>query len=141
MSTLMPLPPPLKSSAAIRAASTEPMPLVSWKMPEMSLSTPTRTTLSEISAFAAPPFRLAASASVHFKFFIGPSPVVLIIPMLAASARRDGYRQAVEPAQRVVETALWLAPDLDLRDPAGQSREHCLAFEPRDQLTDAHVNT
>jgi hypothetical protein len=38
-----------------------------------------RTTLSEISAFAAPPIRLAASASVHFKFFIGPSPVVLII--------------------------------------------------------------
>src|SRR5215208_3727981 len=48
----MPLPPPLKSSAAIRAASTDPMPLVSWKMPEISLSTPTRTTLSEISACA-----------------------------------------------------------------------------------------
>ena len=48
------LPPPLKSSAAMRAASTEPMPLVSWKMPEMSLSTPTRTTLSEICARAAP---------------------------------------------------------------------------------------
>jgi hypothetical protein len=30
------------------------MPLVSWKMPEMSLSTPTRTTFSEISARAAP---------------------------------------------------------------------------------------
>src|SRR5258707_3818335 len=38
----------------MRAASTEPMPLVSWKIPEMSLSTPTRTTLSEISARAAP---------------------------------------------------------------------------------------
>src|SRR5580704_12707324 len=48
-------PPPLKSSAAIRAASTEPMPLVSWKMPEISLSTPIRTTLSEISAHADPP--------------------------------------------------------------------------------------
>src|SRR5439155_1064245 len=48
------LPPPLKSSAAIRAASTEPMPLVSWKMPEISLSTPTRTTLSEVSARASP---------------------------------------------------------------------------------------
>src|ERR1700684_2861758 len=48
------LAPPLKSSAAIRAASTEPMPLVSWKMPEISLSTPTRTTLSEISARAGP---------------------------------------------------------------------------------------
>src|SRR5215207_9989375 len=48
------LPPPLKSSTAMRAASTEPMPLVSWKMPEISLSTPTRTTLSDISARAAP---------------------------------------------------------------------------------------
>jgi hypothetical protein len=48
------LAPPLKSSAAILAASTEPMPLVSWKMPEISLSTPTRTTLSEISARAGP---------------------------------------------------------------------------------------
>src|SRR5450631_4326695 len=47
-------PPPLKSSAAIRAASTEPIPLVSWKMPEISLSTPTRTTLSEISARTGP---------------------------------------------------------------------------------------
>src|SRR6267154_2494184 len=48
------LPPPLKSSAAILAASTEPMPLVSWKMPEISLSTPTRTTSPEISARAGP---------------------------------------------------------------------------------------
>src|SRR3954468_7358048 len=118
MSTLMPLPPPLKSSAAIRAASTEPMPLVSWKMPEMSLSTPTRTTLSEISAFAAPPIRLAASASVHFKFFIVPSPVVFVVFDAAASGRRDAHRQAVEPAQRVVEAALCLAGDLDLRNPA-----------------------
>ncbi|WP_230646549.1 MULTISPECIES: hypothetical protein [unclassified Bradyrhizobium] len=70
---MMPLPPPLKSSAAMRAASTEPMPLVSWKMPEMSLSTPMRTTLSEISALAAPDNRLAASASVHFRCFILPS--------------------------------------------------------------------
>src|SRR3954451_1280154 len=46
------LPPPAKSSAAMRAASTEPIPLVSWKMPEMSLSTPIFTTLSEISACA-----------------------------------------------------------------------------------------
>src|SRR4051794_24152503 len=54
MSTLMLLPPPLKSSAAIRAASTEPMPLVSWKMPEISFSTPTRATPPEISARAIP---------------------------------------------------------------------------------------
>jgi hypothetical protein len=48
------LAPPLKSSAAILAASTDPMPLVSWKMPEISLSTPTRTTSPEISACAGP---------------------------------------------------------------------------------------
>ncbi|MGY4484518.1 hypothetical protein ACVWWR_003709 [Bradyrhizobium sp. LM3.2] len=35
--------------------------------------------MSEISAFAAPPIKLAASASVHFKFFIVPSPVVFIV--------------------------------------------------------------
>src|SRR5436190_2038689 len=67
----MPLPPPLKSSAAIRAASTEPMPLVSWKMPEMSLSTPTRTTLSEISARAAPHIAHdKASAKPNLQTFI-----------------------------------------------------------------------
>ena len=65
------LPPPLKSSAAMRAASTEPMPLVSWNMPEMSLSTPTRTTSSEISACAAPQvMQVAASAATQFKPFI-----------------------------------------------------------------------
>src|SRR3954471_13001080 len=115
MSTLMPLPPPLKSSAAIRAASTEPMPLVSWKMPEMSLSTPTRTTLSDISAFAAPLTRLAASASVHFRFLMSPSPYpISFLPV--ASGRRDRHRQAVEPAQRVVEAALRLSRDLDAGD-------------------------
>src|SRR3569623_1692441 len=104
------LPPPAKSSAAMRAASTEPMPLVSWKMPEMSLSTPTRTTLSEISALAAPPTRLAASASVHFRVFIDPSPCYC---SPAGAGRGDRLRQAVEPAQRIVEAALWFACDLD----------------------------
>src|SRR6186713_2151498 len=121
ISTLIPLPPPLKSSAAMRAASTEPIPLVSWKMPEMSLSTPTRTTLSDISALAAPLIKLAASASVHFRFFIGPSPFVSIV--FAASNRRDRHRQAVEPPQRIVEATPWFSGDLDLRDTAGQRRE------------------
>ncbi len=62
---------PLKSSAAMRAASTDPMPLVSWKIPEMSLSTPTRTTPSEISARAAPHvMHVAASAATQFRPFI-----------------------------------------------------------------------
>ncbi len=51
----MPLPPPLKSSAAMRAASTDPMPLVSWKMPEMSLSTPTaHDVVGDVARAAAP---------------------------------------------------------------------------------------
>src|ERR1700732_4013647 len=71
------LAPPLKSSAAIRAASTEPMPLVSWKMPEISLSTPTRTTLSEISACADPPAAHDnASARPNFGLLIVVLPFV-----------------------------------------------------------------
>src|SRR6478735_6296794 len=107
-------------------------------MPEMSLSTPTRTTLSEISALAAPPIRLAASASVHFKVFIGPSPLLFSPP--TASSRRDRHRQAVEPAQRVVEAALRLSGDLDAGNTARQGREHRLTFEPRHELADAHVD-
>src|SRR5262245_14222985 len=106
----MPLPPPLKSSAAMRAASTEPIPLVSWKMPEISLSTPTRTTLSEISALAAPATRLAASASVHFNCFIVPSPVCWP-PVVAGTSKLDlPLRQ---PQHQPVE----LGRDVDL---AGQ---------------------
>src|SRR5664279_2895564 len=71
-STLLFLPPPLKSSAAMRAASTDPMPLVSWKIPEMSLSTPTRTMSSEISACAVLQVThvvtyVAASAATQFQ--------------------------------------------------------------------------
>src|SRR4051794_34128274 len=107
-------------------------------MPEMSLSTPTRATLSEISAPAAPPIRLVASASVHFRLFIGPSSFVVFVP--PASGRRDRHRQAVEPAQRVVEAALRFARDLDAGDTARQRREHRLALEPRHELADAHVD-
>jgi hypothetical protein len=46
-----PCPPPLKSSAAIRAATAEPTPLVSWNTPVVSFSTPIRTTPSEICAW------------------------------------------------------------------------------------------
>src|SRR6266436_5455187 len=71
------LPPPLKSSAAIRAASTEPMPLVSWKMPEISLSTPTRTTSPEISARAASnATHDKASARQTLRLFIVSSPIM-----------------------------------------------------------------
>src|ERR1700681_2834024 len=69
------LAPPLKSSAAIRAASTEPMPLVSWKMPEISLSTPTRTTLSEISA-CADPHAAHDNASARPNF----GPLIVVLP-------------------------------------------------------------
>src|SRR5690242_1378343 len=53
-------------------------------MPEMSLSTPTRTTLSEISADAAPPDMHASSASSTFIRFIRPSPfssAFLVVPI------------------------------------------------------------
>src|SRR3569623_916002 len=113
MSTLMPLPPPLKSSAAMRAASTEPMPLVSWKMPEMSLSTPTRTTLSEISALAAPPIRLAASASVHFRCFMVPSPV----DALPRRSLPEAVEKSDLPLGRLHDEPVELGRDLDL---AGQ---------------------
>src|SRR5712672_4286954 len=73
------LPPPLKSSAAIRAASTEPMPLVSWKMPEISLSTPTRTTSPEISACGGThAAQDIASARPSLKFLIDSLPLDLM---------------------------------------------------------------
>src|SRR5438128_2645216 len=97
----MPLPPPLKSSAAIRAASTEPMPLVSWKMPEMSLSTPTRTTLSEISARAAPHV-------AHDKASARPNLQTFIV-----FALWNLNWETFEAAQRVVVAALHRAGDLD----------------------------
>src|SRR3954453_5124193 len=78
----MPLPPPLKSSAAMRAASTEPMPLVSWKMPEMSLSTPTRTTLSEISAADAAAVRpndTTSASAQRLSCFIESLPGGLLV--------------------------------------------------------------
>src|SRR3979490_2298229 len=72
----MPLPPPLKSSAAIRAASTEPMPLVSWKMPEISLRTPIRTTLPEISACSDPD-----TAHVNVSARNPLKPLIVVLPV------------------------------------------------------------
>src|SRR5947207_1215497 len=101
------LPPPLKSSAAMRAASTEPMPLVSWKMPEMSLSTPTRTTLSEISARAAPHVAHdKASARPNLQTFIVFSlwNLILSFPDFAGFDFTARYR-AITPSQLPVRQA------------------------------------
>src|SRR5712672_2338025 len=92
------LPPPLKSSAAIRAASTEPMPLVSWKMPEMSLSTPTRTMSPEISAHADDQAALdSASARQTLKPLIGALPVDLFLSCEFRSSARtaDPFRARI----------------------------------------------
>src|SRR4051812_44909454 len=136
------LPPPLKSSAAIRAASTEPMPLVSWKMPEMSLSTPTRTTPPEISApaMSQAPNDSASAAMRIVKAFMSP-PIEDFCSRVRASRGRDPHRQAFQAAQRVVVAALDLACDLDRRGLSRQRRQHDLAFEARDQLADAHVDS
>src|SRR5882757_10497104 len=141
----MPLPAPLKSSAAIRAASTEPMPLVSWKMPEMSLSTPTRTTSPDISARALPATQANASARPTPKPLIVSLPCVVPEPTccryrVGSSGRHDLDRQAVEPAQRVVEEAPWLSGDLDFGDAPRQRRHHHLAFEAGNELADTHVD-
>src|ERR1700709_574418 len=92
----MPLPPPLKSSAAIRAASTEPMPLVSWKMPEISLRTPTRTMSSEISARADDQAALdSASARQTFKPLIDSLPVDLFLRSYFSVRVADPFRARI----------------------------------------------
>src|ERR1700754_4754482 len=130
------LPPPLKSSAAMRAASTEPMPLVSWKMPEMSLSTPTRTTSPEICACAALAAKDSAVAAASAIFFMVSSPNTGVL-----SGRLDGDRQAFQATQRVVVATLHFARYLDRFHLARQRRHHDLAFEARHELADAHVDT
>src|ERR1700750_2632540 len=145
-------PPAEKSSAAIRAASTEPMPLVSWKIPEMSLSTPTRTTSPEISARDRPGAANDSATAVQMVVaFMDSSPSISFPGRLwqelrvalrpgHGSRRRHLHRQAFEAAQRVVIAALHLAGNLDRSDLARECSEHHLAFEARDQLSDAHVN-
>src|SRR5262245_6084108 len=129
------LAPPLKSSAAMRAASTEPMPLVSWKIPEMSLSTPTRTTLPEISACASDAAQDSASMLQSPSFFMVSLPSKLLV-----SGRFDRDGQTFETAQRIVVAALHLAGDFDRLHLARQRRHHHLTFKAGDELPDAHVN-
>src|SRR5206468_3970012 len=83
---------------------TEPMPLVSWKMPEMSLSTPTRTMPPEICACAVVATQDSASAVQSPSFFMVPSPQKLLVSGLPFRQPQD---QAVE-----------IGPELDL---AGQA--------------------
>src|SRR5258705_9720562 len=117
-------PPPLKSSAAMRAASTEPMPLVSWKMPEISLSTPTRTTLSEICARAAPHVAHdKASARPNLKTFIVFSPwnLILSFPDFAGFDFTVRYRANTPsqlPVRQVEDQTIEIGGELDL---AGQA--------------------
>src|SRR2546421_663093 len=117
------LPPPLKSSAAIRAASTEPMPLVSWKMPEMSLSTPTRTTLSDISARAAPHVAHdKASARPNMQTFIVFSlwNLILSFPDFAGvdfTARSRAIAPSQLPVRQAEDQTIEIGGELDL---AGQ---------------------
>src|SRR5215471_7571826 len=51
---------------------------------------------------------------------------------------RDG--KAFEPPQRVVVAPLHGSGDLETFDLARKGSEHDLAFEPRHQLTDTHMN-
>src|SRR4051812_15630311 len=113
------LPPPLKSSAAMRAASTDPIPLVSWKMPEISLSTPTRTMPPDISACARSDIRHGSTTARPIaNRFIGFFPSMFVF--CPGLRRRHPDRQAFEAAQRVVVKAFRLAGDFDLADLARQ---------------------
>src|SRR6266850_5137676 len=122
------LPPPLKSSAAIFAASTEPMPLVSWKMPEISLSTPTRTTSPEISACADPAAAQDnANARYSLKLFINSLPLDLIfcrcrtvpgIHSVSGQAGRLRSRRSNLPFRQAQHEAVKASFDFDL---AGQT--------------------
>src|SRR3954453_12486704 len=149
------LPPPLKSSPAIRAASTEPMPLVSWKMPEISLSTPTRATSPEIWAWADCTERDNAAqdnaiARLLTALFITASSQDFFVARCGSrlpppsawvrSGRCDRNGKVFEPAQRVVVASLHRTRDLDGPNLARQCGHHALALEPGDQQTDAHVN-
>src|SRR5882724_3034305 len=101
--------PPLKSSAAIRAASTEPRPLVSWKMREISLSTPTRTTLSEISAPADPH---AAHDNTSARPNFGPLIVVLPFDPCFFSFQ-SGYPIRSEEASSSRVSGLFVRGEID----------------------------
>src|SRR5262245_59850578 len=104
-------------------------------MPEMSLSTPTRTTPLEISACASDTTQHSASALQSPSLFMVSLPSKLLV-----SGRFDRDGQTFEAAQRVVVAALHLASDFDRLHLARQRRHHHLAFEASDELADTHVN-
>src|SRR5262249_10166454 len=104
-------------------------------MPEMSLSTPTRTTPPEISACASDATQDSASTLQSPSFFMVSLPSKLLV-----SGRFDRDGQTFETAQRVVVAALHLAGDFDRLHLARQRCHHHLTFEAGDELPDAHVN-
>src|SRR5882757_4538894 len=72
------------------------MPLVSWKMPEMSLRTPTRTMSSEISACADPyAAHDSASAKQSFEPFISSLPVDLFLMSYFSVHAADPFRARI----------------------------------------------
>src|SRR5262245_1741498 len=104
-------------------------------MPEMSLSTPTRTTPPEISACASDAAQDNASTLQSPSFFMVSLPSKLLV-----SGRFDRDGQTFETAQRVVVAALHRASDFDRLHLARQRRHHNLTFEAGDELAYAHVN-
>src|SRR5436190_18400984 len=63
-----------------------------------------------------------------------------MLGMMIGSGSFESDGKAFEAAQRVVEAALQRARDLDGADPLRQRRQDRLAFQPGDELADAHVN-
>src|SRR5215510_909870 len=104
-------------------------------MPEMSLSTPTRTISPEICACATDAMQDSTSAVQSPSFLMVSLPSKLLV-----SGRFDRDGQTFETAQRVVVAALHLASDFDRFHLAPQRRHHHLPFEAGDELPDAHVN-
>jgi hypothetical protein len=49
-------------------------------------------------------------------------------------------RQRLKPAQRIVKGSFDFAVDTDRANFSGESSEHRLALNPRQQLADAHMN-
>src|SRR5882757_5946402 len=83
------------------------MPLVSWKMPEMSLRTPTRTMSSEISACADPyAAHDSASAKQSFEPFISSLPVDLFLMSCFSVRAADPFRARIVFQQRHGHRAL-----------------------------------
>src|SRR5206468_6648830 len=65
----------------------------------------------------------------------------MMLGISGPSGRRNRDGETFEAAQRVVVAALHRAGDLDARNLACDRRQHHLAFDARQQLADAHMNT